>query len=136
MKKHLNTLKNFFKIAYVLFSYKVLKPINNFVLQVDFMLDFTLKIRYKKLLNKLHQDNLKKGYKMSFDEIVKSIKQVYRMMPFQNRMFVKSYIISCFSVDEASTQLIKMQGRNEKCNCGSGLKFKKCCWKKYQGIAG
>ena len=21
------------------------------------------------------------------------------------------------------------QGRNEKCNCGSGLKFKKCCGK-------
>ena len=21
----------------------------------------------------------------------------------------------------------KQQGRNEKCNCGSGLKYKKCC---------
>tara|TARA_R110000765_G_scaffold115891_1_gene208981 strand:- start:687 stop:869 length:183 start_codon:yes stop_codon:yes gene_type:complete len=24
----------------------------------------------------------------------------------------------------------KQQGRNEKCNCGSGLKHKKCCWNK------
>lgn len=23
----------------------------------------------------------------------------------------------------------KEQGRNEKCNCGSGLKYKKCCGK-------
>jgi|TARA_Y100000310_G_scaffold198795_1_gene198767 uncharacterized protein YchJ len=23
----------------------------------------------------------------------------------------------------------KQQGRNEPCNCGSGKKFKKCCWK-------
>jgi len=23
----------------------------------------------------------------------------------------------------------KIQGRNERCNCGSGLKFKKCCGK-------
>ncbi len=21
-----------------------------------------------------------------------------------------------------------IQGRNEKCACGSGIKFKKCCW--------
>jgi len=27
-----------------------------------------------------------------------------------------------------STQRI---GRNEKCPCGSGLKFKHCCWKKH-----
>ena len=24
----------------------------------------------------------------------------------------------------------KQQGRNEKCNCGSGLKYKKCCFNK------
>jgi len=24
----------------------------------------------------------------------------------------------------------KQQGRNEKCNCGSGLKYKKCCLNK------
>ena len=23
----------------------------------------------------------------------------------------------------------KYQGRNEKCNCGSGVKFKNCCWR-------
>ena len=28
----------------------------------------------------------------------------------------------------------KQQGRNEKCNCGSGLKYKKCCINK-QGKA-
>lgn len=25
----------------------------------------------------------------------------------------------------------KEQGRNEKCNCGSGLKYKKCCGKNW-----
>lgn len=23
---------------------------------------------------------------------------------------------------------VPIQGRNEKCACGSGLKYKKCCW--------
>jgi len=28
----------------------------------------------------------------------------------------------------------KQQGRNEKCNCGSGLKYKKCCLNKTEEV--
>ena len=32
--------------------------------------------------------------------------------------------------EEKQITTSKKQGRNEKCNCGSGLKYKKCCGKK------
>jgi len=46
---------------------------------------------------------------------------VYKKAPMdQLRMRSKQYTVKR---DES------IQGRNEKCNCGSGLKYKKCCGK-------
>ena len=39
--------------------------------------------------------------------------------------------------DAVTGQLLipkKQQGRNEKCNCGSGLKYKKCCLNKTEEV--
>ncbi len=33
-----------------------------------------------------------------------------------------------YPIQQPIKYIAPIQGRNEKCGCGSGLKFKKCCW--------
>jgi uncharacterized protein YecA (UPF0149 family) len=47
--------------------------------------------------------------------------------PYMNDDILFPKVKSVRNVPEYARK--KEQGRNEKCNCGSGLKYKKCCGK-------
>lgn len=131
MKKHFKNLKTTIYTLWLSFSYKVLLPINNLVCANQLVFYFVLQVRFSNLLVKL-QDNYKKNKIIAKKEdILTAISKVYFTTPRKKRTFIKNYIIGSFYVPEASHKMVKSQGRNEKCNCGSGLKFKKCCLKKY-----
>ena len=57
-----------------------------------------------------------------------------KLMKFKNHDEVFNYTMALNSEEnikkhKLSKQRVspKIQGRNERCNCGSGKKFKKCC---------
>ena len=40
--------------------------------------------------------------------------------------------INAITIGDREVKQVRKQGPNEKCLCGSGLKFKRCCWRKYE----
>lgn len=128
MEKFLKIIKN----VHLFIFKKVLLPINRLLIFHPIIIDFIFWLKYQKLITKLQYHNKTQHYNISDHNLKKGIKATYMQTPYGKRDFVKNYIIGSFLVAETNYKLKKAQPRNQLCNCGSGLKFKKCCALKYK----
>ncbi|WP_435415340.1 SEC-C metal-binding domain-containing protein [Polaribacter aestuariivivens] len=119
------------KAILLLVKYKIFLPINTIFCSNKIIFFIILRLKYYKLLEKVHQHNIKNRISKNKKDLIKSIKTLYFNTNFLERLYIKNYLEGSLLVADVSTKLKKSQGRNEKCNCGSGLKFKKCCILKY-----
>lgn len=66
------------------------------------------------------------GYRAFFNHIDESMKFMATQLQLQQPpALVMSYMRE---KDETLSNLFQITGRNELCPCGSGLKYKRCCW--------
>ena len=59
------------------------------------------------------------------------IKELLTRMPLLNNVRMTRGVAQEYPVDHRGVNREKIQSRNAKCKCGSGMKFRKCCGKKF-----
>ena len=63
--------------------------------------------------------------RLNDDELAELRKQGRRMMELTDE---EAMVTSTLSPDERGEWMRKNRNRNKACPCGSGKKFKRCCW--------
>ena len=63
--------------------------------------------------------------RLNDDELAELRKQGRRMMELTDE---EATVTSTLSPDERGEWMRKNRNRNKACPCGSGKKFKRCCW--------
>lgn len=129
MKKQVNKTSKI-QVIKLFVKYQLLLPINTFFCGNKYLVKILLKTKFKKEIKNLQKSNNKNRYLISDKELIKGIITAYFQQ--KKRLFIKDYITSMYMVPDATYKMVKSQGRNEPCNCGSGKKFKKCCQLKYR----
>ena len=92
---------------------------------------FVVKYRYSNLLNEVITFCNTQRFLFSKPTLIKAVLIAYYQTNKKNRKFLKEHISLFKVLPDVSSDLRKSQRRNDLCNCGSGIKFKNCCLKKY-----
>ncbi len=111
---------------------KVLLALNTFFCSNTFIVELIVKSKYNKVIDEVIEFcTEKKRYLFKKDDLIAAVVLIYFQTKRKDRLFIHQYITSFKTVPDVSYAMQKSQRRNERCDCGSGLKFKNCCLKKY-----